>query len=219
MFKLIGISLIFAVIQISESAPVYQFLPHREGYVPVYIRLGDTPLDEINPDLALAFHESSLDTNANELEEMLNDAPANDDISESFEYAKKTISVQEDASSEEELKSEISDNKETSQAPQQKNSTPDHKSEEENNSEEEPASPKSSNEKDSDEIIVSLPKNKPEPNDDSSEDVTKSRQTVSPAVATPTKSNVEDSSEEDVGRVTETQASTFDEIQSSEENH
>lgn len=29
----------------------------REGYVPVYIRLGDTPLNEINPELAIAFHE------------------------------------------------------------------------------------------------------------------------------------------------------------------
>lgn len=29
----------------------------REGYVPVYIRMGDTPLNEINPDLAIAFHE------------------------------------------------------------------------------------------------------------------------------------------------------------------
>lgn len=35
----------------------YQFLPTREGYVPVYIRMGDTPLNEINPDLAVAFHE------------------------------------------------------------------------------------------------------------------------------------------------------------------
>lgn len=29
----------------------------REGYVPVYIRMGDTPLTEINPDLAIAFNE------------------------------------------------------------------------------------------------------------------------------------------------------------------
>lgn len=29
----------------------------REGYVPVYIRMGDTPLNEINPELAIAFHE------------------------------------------------------------------------------------------------------------------------------------------------------------------
>lgn len=32
----------------------------------MYIRVGDTPLDEINPDLALAFHEG----NANDLEEV-----------------------------------------------------------------------------------------------------------------------------------------------------
>jgi len=91
MFKLIGISLILAVIKISESAPVYQFLPPRDGYVPVYIRLGDTPLDEINPDLALAFHENNIQTrNANDLEEqMLNDAPSNDDLSESVEEVKK----------------------------------------------------------------------------------------------------------------------------------
>lgn len=55
----------------AESAPVYQFLPPRDGYVPVYIRLGDTPLDEINPDLALAFHESKIETrNVNDLEEV-----------------------------------------------------------------------------------------------------------------------------------------------------
>lgn len=35
----------------------YQFLPTRDGYVPVYIRVGDTPLNEINPELAVAFHE------------------------------------------------------------------------------------------------------------------------------------------------------------------
>lgn len=40
----------------SDAMP-YQFLPTREGYVPVYIRMGDTPLNEINPDLAVAFHE------------------------------------------------------------------------------------------------------------------------------------------------------------------
>lgn len=39
-----------------ESFP-YQFLPMREGYVPVYIRMGDTPLNDINPELAIAFHE------------------------------------------------------------------------------------------------------------------------------------------------------------------
>lgn len=33
-----------------------QFLPALPGYVPVYIRTGDTPLEEINPDLAEAFN-------------------------------------------------------------------------------------------------------------------------------------------------------------------
>lgn len=42
-----------------DSFP-YQFLPTREGYVPVYIRLGDTPLNEINPELAVAFHEVAV---------------------------------------------------------------------------------------------------------------------------------------------------------------
>lgn len=35
----------------------YQILPTRDGYVPVYIRVGDTPLNDINPELAVAFHE------------------------------------------------------------------------------------------------------------------------------------------------------------------
>lgn len=42
-----------------DSFP-YQFLPSREGYVPVYIRMGDTPLNEINPELAIAFHEVAV---------------------------------------------------------------------------------------------------------------------------------------------------------------
>jgi len=83
MFKVISFFLILAVIQISESAPVYQFLPPKEGYVPVYIRLGDTPLDEINPDLASAFHE---DKQPSLLEDqMVNDAPSNDDDEEEEE--------------------------------------------------------------------------------------------------------------------------------------
>ena len=41
---------------IIEARPKWQFLPERPGYVPVYIRPGDTPLEEINPYLAEAFH-------------------------------------------------------------------------------------------------------------------------------------------------------------------
>lgn len=43
---------------ISEGAPrsrARQYLPALPGYVPVYIRPGDTPLEDINLDLAEAF--------------------------------------------------------------------------------------------------------------------------------------------------------------------
>ncbi|KAJ8942392.1 hypothetical protein NQ318_016640 [Aromia moschata] len=40
-------------------ASARQFLPAVPGYVPVYIRNGDTPLEEINPDLAEAFSSYS----------------------------------------------------------------------------------------------------------------------------------------------------------------
>ncbi|KAI4494160.1 hypothetical protein M0802_009194 [Mischocyttarus mexicanus] len=55
-----------------DSYP-YQILPSIPGYIPVYIRNGDQPLEEINPALAEAFHEHSglsksirLDHNFNE---------------------------------------------------------------------------------------------------------------------------------------------------------
>ncbi|CAG4979753.1 unnamed protein product [Parnassius apollo] len=52
-----SIVLICAVcLVIIEARPKWQFLPPVPGYVPVYIRTGDTPLEEINPDLAEAFH-------------------------------------------------------------------------------------------------------------------------------------------------------------------
>nr|XP_033340718.1 uncharacterized protein LOC117228821 [Megalopta genalis] len=41
-----------------HSAP-YQTLPNIAGYIPVYIRHGNQPLEEINPQLAEAFHEKS----------------------------------------------------------------------------------------------------------------------------------------------------------------
>ncbi|KAF7396462.1 hypothetical protein HZH66_007324 [Vespula vulgaris] len=53
----------------------YQILPSMPGYIPVYIRNGDQPLEEINPALAEAFHEHSglsksirLDRNYGQLE-------------------------------------------------------------------------------------------------------------------------------------------------------
>ncbi|KAM0727041.1 hypothetical protein ACS0PU_007202 [Formica fusca] len=52
--------LIFLVplIDYAYSSPL-QYLPNIPGYVPVYIRYGDEPLDEINSDLAEAFGETS----------------------------------------------------------------------------------------------------------------------------------------------------------------
>lgn len=41
-----------------DSSPL-QYLPSIPGYVPVYIRYGDEPLEDINPDLAEAFADSS----------------------------------------------------------------------------------------------------------------------------------------------------------------
>lgn len=48
----------FYYVVVLDAYP-YQFLPTRDGYVPVYIRVGETPLNEINPELAEAFHEVS----------------------------------------------------------------------------------------------------------------------------------------------------------------
>ncbi|CAH2240064.1 uncharacterized protein LOC120629361 [Pararge aegeria] len=54
MFKSI-IAVCLCVVLI-EARPKWQYLPAVPGYVPVYIRNGDTPLEEINPELAEAFH-------------------------------------------------------------------------------------------------------------------------------------------------------------------
>lgn len=50
---------ILFIILFTESRP-YQYLPYRAGYIPVYIRIGDTPLSEIHPDLVEAFHENEI---------------------------------------------------------------------------------------------------------------------------------------------------------------
>ncbi|XP_059618254.1 uncharacterized protein LOC132262834 [Phlebotomus argentipes] len=55
-----AVALTVLLVQSSDAALVYQVLPPREGYVPVYIRYGETPLDEINPNLADAFHEYGI---------------------------------------------------------------------------------------------------------------------------------------------------------------
>ncbi|XP_055540693.1 uncharacterized protein LOC129727177 isoform X1 [Wyeomyia smithii] len=48
------------VVENSDAKPLkYQSLPKKDGYVPVYIRVGNTPLEQINRDLAAAFQESN----------------------------------------------------------------------------------------------------------------------------------------------------------------
>lgn len=44
----------------SESLPL-QHLPPKPGFVPVFIRYGDEPLESINPALAVAFHEGGFE--------------------------------------------------------------------------------------------------------------------------------------------------------------
>lgn len=51
---------------LSDAAPAYQHLEPRQGYVPVYIREGNTPLSEIHPGLAEAFHENEQQTTSNQ---------------------------------------------------------------------------------------------------------------------------------------------------------
>ncbi|XP_045776638.1 uncharacterized protein LOC123875033 [Maniola jurtina] len=55
MYKSIIVLCVMCVVLI-EARPKWQYLPAVPGYVPVYIQNGDTPLEEINPDLAEAFH-------------------------------------------------------------------------------------------------------------------------------------------------------------------
>ncbi|KAL7286296.1 hypothetical protein TKK_0019469 [Trichogramma kaykai] len=54
---LISLIVLFSLAR-PNNARSLQILPEIPGYVPVYIRLGDQPLEEINPALAEAFHET-----------------------------------------------------------------------------------------------------------------------------------------------------------------
>ncbi|KAF5281459.1 hypothetical protein FQA39_LY17777 [Lamprigera yunnana] len=61
---LILIMLLILNLWISEAAPLVeksrQFIPPLPGYIPVYIRPGNTPLEDINLDLAEAFRSYAL---------------------------------------------------------------------------------------------------------------------------------------------------------------
>ncbi|XP_003425183.1 uncharacterized protein LOC100679082 isoform X2 [Nasonia vitripennis] len=50
--------LILVIVKNANALPI-QYLPEVPGFIPVYIRYGDQPLEEINPMLAEAFHEST----------------------------------------------------------------------------------------------------------------------------------------------------------------
>ncbi|XP_075163519.1 uncharacterized protein LOC142236145 [Haematobia irritans] len=106
MLKLVYFTLILAVISVITIAAPYQELPPRAGHVPVYIRVGDTPLSEVNPKLVEAFHEEETpkleedktpevlvpDTNEEESQpkedEKTNEEPIKDDIMKTDEVAK-----------------------------------------------------------------------------------------------------------------------------------
>nr|AWK23449.1 gustatory receptor 1 [Chrysomela populi] len=57
ILALVSVSLVLT--EITEGVPAVvssrQFLSGHPGLIPVYIRAGDTPLEDINPDLADAF--------------------------------------------------------------------------------------------------------------------------------------------------------------------
>jgi len=228
MFNSICVFVILAILQvikISDSVPVYQFLPPREGYVPVYIRLGDTPLEEINPDLASAFHESNIHArNANDLleEQMSNDAPASDDLSESVEEllkdrVKEVVATLKVANSDEDRNSETSAKSDDSEDKPKSIPVADKTSAEENDSEEEPA--KVAEENDSDEVVVTTTTTrtttkKPKEEPTSTDDVKKGKRHVS--VPEPN-TKITDSSEEHDDTEIEQQANSSNESKSNEE--
>ncbi|XP_055636270.1 uncharacterized protein LOC129775493 isoform X1 [Toxorhynchites rutilus septentrionalis] len=58
-FILSVLAIVFLVQNSGCSPARYQNLPKKDGYVPVYIRVGNTPLEQINHELAAAFQESN----------------------------------------------------------------------------------------------------------------------------------------------------------------
>lgn len=76
-----------------DAAPL-QSLPQKPGYIPVYIRYGDTPLEDINPGLAVAFKEfigEARNIRDDNKDQMLADEPAPEEISSSDTVESKEI--------------------------------------------------------------------------------------------------------------------------------
>ncbi|XP_055843589.1 uncharacterized protein LOC129910287 [Episyrphus balteatus] len=86
LFTVLGLLLAAAGILDAAPAPYQELLP-RAGYVPVYIREGETPLSEIHPKLAEAFHEvehkdlSSDNSNSESTSDELNSSKSNEEQS------------------------------------------------------------------------------------------------------------------------------------------
>ncbi|EZA61286.1 hypothetical protein DMN91_012924 [Ooceraea biroi] len=85
------LALLVPLIGYAHSSPL-QYLPSIPGYVPVYIRYGDEPLEEINPDLAEAFGETSNSIkNLQKLDTLVRESGSfkDDDIDAFLEESKK----------------------------------------------------------------------------------------------------------------------------------
>lgn len=88
-----------------DAAPL-QSLPQKPGYVPVYIRYGDTPLEEINAGLAVAFREfggEARNIREDDKDQMLADEPAPEST-----YSESVESKEEEAKS---TKAPVAENK------------------------------------------------------------------------------------------------------------
>ncbi|CAB3239746.1 unnamed protein product [Arctia plantaginis] len=86
MYKSLVVLCVFYCVVI-DAFPSWQYLRPVPGQVPVYIRIGDTPLEEINPELAEAFHELPVGRSAGkeldaspEVPEQADQPQLNDDI-------------------------------------------------------------------------------------------------------------------------------------------
>nr|AXY83425.1 putative gustatory receptor 9 [Conopomorpha sinensis] len=94
MFKsLVVLCVVLCVVV--EARPKWQFLPPKPGYIPVYIRPGDTPLEDINPELAEAFHALPAGRSSGKEVEAEQDPPEVPENTDSFvdrrPYEKKIL--------------------------------------------------------------------------------------------------------------------------------
>lgn len=108
MYKSV-VLLCVALFVVIEARPKWQFLPSVPGYVPVYIQTGDTPLDQINPELAEAFHvlpagrsaSKQIDASPEELADQKEDIPVSaEDSVDHRPYAKKLLEKKKKVSTE-----------------------------------------------------------------------------------------------------------------------